>query len=66
MERVHLNGNVLDLGCSEGELKQFVKGENLLVNYDHNPMQFKKFDSSILLAFLDNTNVTEIYNIFQN
>jgi 2-polyprenyl-3-methyl-5-hydroxy-6-metoxy-1,4-benzoquinol methylase len=65
MVKNYLNGRVLDFGGNEGELKQHVKGEYLLVNYDHSPMQSKKFDSIILLAVVEHIDVPEVYNIFQ-
>lgn len=64
MVKDYLTGSVLDFGGNEGELKPFVKGEYLLVNYDRSAMLNRKFNSIISLAVVEHIDVPEVYNIF--
>jgi cyclopropane fatty-acyl-phospholipid synthase-like methyltransferase len=60
----YLVGSVLDFGGNDGELKSLIKGDYLLVNYDHSPMLGRKFDRIISLAVIEHIEINEIYNIF--
>jgi|GEM_PF-832985 len=60
----YLRGNVLDFGGNQGELKPFVTGNYLMVNYDRSPMYNKSFDTIVLLAVIEHIEVTDVYTIF--
>lgn len=64
MVKNYLDGSVLDFGGNDGELKPLVKGDYLLVNYDHSPMKSRKFDRIISLAVIEHIEFDEVYNIF--
>jgi cyclopropane fatty-acyl-phospholipid synthase-like methyltransferase len=64
MVKNYLDGKVLDFGGNEGELRPWVKGEYLLVNYDHSPMINRRFDRIISLAVIEHIEVPEVYAIF--
>ena len=61
----YLNGDVLDFGGNEGELKKLVKGSYTLVNYDHSPMQNKTFDTVVALAVIEHIEVNNVYSAFK-
>jgi len=60
----YLKGDVLDFGGNDGELKQYVKGNYTLVNYDHSPMKDKTFDTVVALAVVEHIEVDDVYSIF--
>lgn len=64
MVKNYLDGSVLDFGGNDGELKPLIKGDYLLVNYDHSPMKSRKFDRIISLAVIEHIDIDEVYNIF--
>mgnify|MGYP000732914913 CR=1 FL=1 len=57
-----LIGDVLDFGGNEGELKPLVKGNYVLVNYDHSPMFNKTFDTIVLLAVIEHMEVSDVFD----
>lgn len=61
----YLIGDVLDFGGNKGELKKFVKGKYLVVNYDHSVMNNTHFDTIISLAVIEHINVTEVFEVFK-
>lgn len=61
----YLKGDVLDFGGNNGELSAYVKGNYTLVNYDHSPMNNKKFDTIVLLAVVEHIEVAEVHQIFK-
>ena len=60
----YLQGDVLDFGGNEGELKPLVKGNYLIVNYDHSPMLNKTFDTIVLLAVVEHMEIKDVYDVF--
>ena len=65
MVKDYLEGDVLDFGGNEGELKRFVNGKYLAVNYDHSVMVGKKFDTVVALAVIEHIPVPEVFDIFK-
>lgn len=59
-----LQGDVLDFGGNEGELKPFVTGDYTVVNYDHSPMENKQFDTVVALAVIEHIEVDDVYDAF--
>ena len=59
----YLIGDVLDFGGNKGELKKFVKGRYLAVNYDYSVMKNTHFDTIVSLATIE--HIKEIFNVFQ-
>ena len=60
-----INGSVLDFGGNKGELGKHVKGTYTLVNYDHTPMNDKKFDTIVALAVIEHIEVAKVFEIFK-
>ena len=60
-----LNGDILDFGGNDGELKPLVRGTYTIVNYDHAPMKGKKFDLIVLLAVIEHIHIQEVYSLFE-
>jgi 2-polyprenyl-3-methyl-5-hydroxy-6-metoxy-1,4-benzoquinol methylase len=61
----YLKGDVLDFGGNEGELKKFVSGKYMVVNYDHSIMENKNFDTIVALAVIEHIPVREVLLIFK-
>lgn len=59
-----LQGDVLDFGGNNGELKKYVKGSYTLVNYDHSPMENKTFDTIVALAVIEHIHIADVFSIF--
>ena len=64
MAKPYLIGDVLDFGGNKGELKKFVKGKYLVVNYDPSVMENTHFDTIISLAVIEHIEFDEVFNIF--
>lgn len=62
----YLIGDVLDFGGNKGELKQYVKGKYLLINYDHSMMNGASCDSIIALAVIEHIEMDEVFKIFNS
>jgi len=60
----YLKGDVLDFGGNEGELKKLVKGNYLVVNYDHSVMENRQFDTIVSLAVIEHIDPDEVFMIF--
>ena len=60
-----LSGDVLDFGGNEGELKPLVKGDYVVVNYDHTPMLGRMFNTIVLLAVLEHIEVRDVPVLFK-
>lgn len=60
----YLNGDVLDFGGNEGELKPYVKGNYLLINYDHTGLEDHQFDSIVSTAVIEHIDYDEVFKIF--
>jgi 2-polyprenyl-3-methyl-5-hydroxy-6-metoxy-1,4-benzoquinol methylase len=60
-----LQGDVLDFGGNEGELKKYVQGNYTLVNYDHSPMENKTFDTVVALAVIEHIEVNDVFAVFK-
>ncbi|MFZ5340754.1 MAG: methyltransferase domain-containing protein [Candidatus Micrarchaeota archaeon] len=65
MIKPYLIGDVLDFGGNEGELKKFVKGKYLVVNYDHSAMENTHFDTIVSLAVIEHIEFDEVFKIFR-
>lgn len=65
MVQKHLEGDVMDFGGNKGELKDFVKGNYLVVNYDHSVMKGKKFDTIVALAVIEHIHVKDVFKVFK-
>ncbi len=65
MVKPYLIGDVLDFGGNKGELKEFVKGKYLCVNYDHSVMKNTHFDTIVCLAVIEHISTEEVFKIFQ-
>ncbi|MCK0107695.1 class I SAM-dependent methyltransferase [Flavobacteriaceae bacterium S0825] len=61
----YLIGDVLDFGGNEGELKKFVKGKYLAINYDHSKMEATKWDTITSLAVIEHIEYEEVFEIHQ-
>ena len=61
----YLQGDIMDFGGNEGELKPFVKGKYIVVNYDHSLMGDSIFDTIVALAVIEHINVSEVFQIFK-
>lgn len=59
-----LQGDVLDFGGNEGELRPYVPGSYTLVNYDHAPMEDKTFDTIVALAVIEHIDVNDVFAVF--
>ena len=64
MVKPYLIGDVMDFGGNEGELKKFVKGKYLVVNYDHSVMENTSFDTIVILAVIEHIEFDEVFQIF--
>jgi cyclopropane fatty-acyl-phospholipid synthase-like methyltransferase len=64
--RPFLIGDVLDFGGNRGELKKYVAGKYLAVNYDHSAMVSFHFDTIVCLAVLEHLKVAEAYEAFKS
>lgn len=64
MVKPYLVGDVLDFGGNEGELKKFVKGNYLVVNYDHSVMDNSHVDTIVILAVIEHIESDEVFHIF--
>lgn len=65
MAKPYLIGDVLDFGGNQGELREFVKGKYLVVNYDHSVMENTHFDTIVSLAVSEHINVPEVFEVFK-
>jgi cyclopropane fatty-acyl-phospholipid synthase-like methyltransferase len=65
MVRPYLIGDVMDFGGNKGELKKFVKGRYLIINYDHSLMEKDHFDTIVSLAVIEHIPFREVFNIFK-
>ncbi len=65
MVKDYLIGDLLDFGGNEEELKKFVKGNYLSVNYDRSVMKNNHFDTIVALAVIEHIDVEEVLIIFQ-
>jgi len=65
MVKGYLDGDVMDFGGNEGELKEFVSGDYLTVNYDHSVMDGKKFDTIVTLAVIEHIYPKDVLQIFK-
>ena len=61
----HLKGDVLDFGGNEEELKKYVKGKYLAVNYDYSGIENLHFDTIVTLAVIEHIFIAEVYEIFK-
>jgi 2-polyprenyl-3-methyl-5-hydroxy-6-metoxy-1,4-benzoquinol methylase len=61
----YLIGDVLDFGGNEQELKKFVTGKYLCVNYDRSAAENCHFDTIVGLAVVEHIEVAEVYKIFE-
>ena len=61
----YLGAEVLDFGGNNGELKQFVKGNYTLTNYDYSAMNGKQFDSIVALAVIEHIPVAGVFHVFE-
>ena len=64
MVRPYLIGDVMDFGGNKGELKRFVEGRYLNVNYDHSVMENTHFDTIVCLAVIEHIEFDEVFKIF--
>ena len=64
MVKPYLIGDVMDFGGNKGELKKYVSGTYLLVNYDHSIMDGISCDSIIVLAVIEHIEMDEVFKIF--
>lgn len=62
--RPFLIGDVLDFGGNRGELRKFVRGDYLLVNYDYSAMSNARYDTIVCLAVIEHIDMTEVFKIF--
>ena len=62
--RPFLIGDVLDFGGNREELKPYVRGKYLAVNYDHSAMEDARFDTIVCLAVIEHIDQQEVYKIF--
>jgi 2-polyprenyl-3-methyl-5-hydroxy-6-metoxy-1,4-benzoquinol methylase len=60
-----LKGRVLDFGGNNGELRKYVAGEYVLVNYDHSQIGNKTFDTIVALAVIEHISPPEVTSIFE-
>lgn len=65
MVKPYLAGDVLDFGGNKGELKKFVKGRYLAVNYNHSAMNNARFNTIVSLAVIEHINVLDVFKIFK-
>lgn len=61
----YLVGDVLDFGGNDGELKEFVAGKYLCVNYDHSALADCHCDTIVSLAVIEHIDVAEVYALFE-
>ena len=61
----YIKGDIMDFGGNEGELKKFVKGKYLCVNYDNSVMDNKTFDTIVSLAVIEHIEFNEVFSIFK-
>ena len=61
----HIKGDVMDFGGNEGELKPFVTGKYLVVNYDHSVLKKHQFDTIIALAVVEHIKYKTVFEIFK-
>ena len=62
--RKHLRGDVMDFGGNQGELRPYVTGDYIVVNYDHSVMGDKRFDTIAALAVIEHIRTGDVYDIF--
>lgn len=62
--RPFLIGDVLDFGGNRGELRKFVRGGYLEVNYDHSVMDNARYDTVVCLAVIEHIDMPEVFRIF--
>lgn len=55
----------MDFGGNEEELKKFVTGQYLCVNYDRSAAANGHFDTIVGLAVIEHIEVGEVYRIFE-
>lgn len=60
-----LIGDVLDFGGNRGELKKFVAGKYLAVNYNHSVMDNVHCDTIVCLAVVEHIDQPEVVAIFK-
>ena len=63
----YLNGDVLDFGGNRGELKELVKGQYYLVNYDHSILDKEELrvDTIVSLAVIEHMTVEDVVISFR-
>jgi cyclopropane fatty-acyl-phospholipid synthase-like methyltransferase len=60
----YMQGSVLDFGGNRGELRPYVKGDYTLVNYDHEGIRNKTFDTIAALAVIEHMEVESVKEVF--
>lgn len=61
----YLIGDVIDFGGNDGELKKFVAGNYLVVNYDHSVMEGVRADTIACLAVIEHLEVDAVVTVFR-
>lgn len=64
MVKPYLIGDVLDFGGNKGELKKYVPGTYVVVNYDHSVMDGVSCDTIIALAVIEHIEMEDVFKIF--
>lgn len=64
MVKPYLIGDVMDFGGNKGELKSYVDGAYLVVNYDHSIMDKASCDTIVALAVIEHIEMDEVFKIF--
>lgn len=62
--KIFLIGDILDFGGNRGELRKFVRGRYLAVNYDHAAMDNACYDTIVCLAVIEHIDMDEVFRIF--
>lgn len=65
MVKEYLKGDVLDFGGNQGELKRFVKGRYVVVNYDHSALENNRFDTIVALAVIEHMSIDDVFYVFR-
>ncbi|MDE2172381.1 MAG: methyltransferase domain-containing protein, partial [Patescibacteria group bacterium] len=62
--RPYLKGDVMDFGGNEGELRRFVRGDYLPVNYNHRVMEGRTFDTIVAMAVIEHIEPAIVHAVF--